>query len=139
MLNLSGEFVEAVRGTLICLYFALILLLGRYLLVRWRILRWSLRQHPESATAVALLTLFCGELMMNFPIWVDRHITNDGGSLSPSTVTAMSLTVSAGVAVTIIGIVCLIRNGLTPAHWGEWPWIVTAAVSLVVGVGVALW
>lgn len=136
MMMLSPQFLEAVNGVMLVIYVGILIVFTHYILSGFAQCGWREGYHKRRA-AIAVSTLFFGDLIIRGFIWTLRHLENNRGATSKTHLAVATVGTTVGVLICILGGICILRH-FAPAKLGHWPSIITVTVALAFGIGLAL-
>lgn len=135
-MNLPGQFMEAINGILTIVHVALLALVLRYLVKKWQVFRWKIKNYEETALGIGIAMSSLGVLLFRAPIWIVRHMENSQWTTQDQSFWMIPVIV-VGTIVALIGALCLIRI-MTPPALGERLWLSVLFLAFFIGVGLAL-
>lgn len=127
---LTPQLLEAINGTLLVIFLALVGFFGRYIIMEFERVHWR-QARRNRAAAISMLMVFVGESLIRGGVWAWRHFDLNYDNRAINTV------VSIGVLISIVGGVCALRH-FAPRSWGHAPWILIPLIGLAFGVGMAM-
>lgn len=132
---LTPQLLEAINGTLLVIFLALVFFFSRYIVLEFRRCRriglsWRDARRNRAA-AISVLMIFTGDGLIRGAAWTWRHFN----LAYDNRIT--NIAISIGVLICIVGGVCALRH-FAPKEWGNWPWVMIPLIGLAFGIGMAL-
>ncbi len=133
-LDIPGQVLEFVNGSLFVVCVGMVLFIGWYLLARLTVYRFRVcpfLRSSETKLALALLVFALGDAIIRGPIWYWRHLINHHGDASATDMTDLfTFIITDGAVLCCLSGIVVIRL-MVSYRWGEWPWLFVACAAAV--------
>lgn len=126
----SPQFLETMNGTLLVIFLGVEFFFARYILLDM-VEHGFWEGYKRRRAAAAVFLMIGGETLTRGWIWAWRHFS------IPHDDQALTLGVNAGVAICIVGCVCVLRH-FAPKGWGAWTWVGIPILGVAFGAIMAL-
>jgi hypothetical protein len=133
-LDIPGQVLEFVNGSLFIVCVGMMLFIGWYLLARLTVYRFRVRpfiHSSETKLALALLVFALGDAVIRGPIWYWRHLLNHHGDSAATEMTDLfTFIVTDGAVLCLVSGIVVIRL-MVSYKLGEWPWLAVAVLAIM--------